>query len=157
VVAVVLVALVVLLAVLLRRRARRLAATTWRRTVQPALDDARLARESLLSANAVSVDPQIRGAVEVQVDRAARALEQTAMAAPDEVAQQITGSVATALRGLAFAVEADRLLRQGAAAPTGVQLAQADEARRSRLAELDGALARLAAHLGTIAPDRNVG
>jgi len=157
VVAVVLVALIILLAALLRRRARRLAATTWRRTVQPALDDARLARESLLSANAISADPQMRGAVEVQVDRAARALEQTATAAPDEVAQQITGSVATALRGLAFAVEADRLLRQGAAVPTGVQLAQADEARRSRLAELDGALTRLAARVGTIAPGRHAG
>lgn len=155
--AVVLVALIILLAILLSRRSKRLAAGTWRRSVQPALDDARLARETLLSANAVSEDAQLRGAVDVQVDRAARALEHAGQRAPDEAAQQITGSVANSLRGLAFAVEADRLLRHGAAAPSGMQLAQADEARRSRLAELDSALARLAAHLGTMAPDRHAG
>jgi hypothetical protein len=47
------------------------------------------------------------------------------------------------LRGLAFAIEADRLLRHGAGAPTGAQLAEADAARRDREAELDRAIARL--------------
>jgi hypothetical protein len=57
--------------------------------------------------------------------------------------------VAAALRGLAFAVEADRLLRQGTTAPTGTQLAQADEARRARNSELGAALARLSTRIGS--------
>jgi len=145
--AVVIVALIVLLLVLLRRRSAKQAATAWRRTVAPALDDARLARESLLGANAVSDDPQLRGAVEVQVDRASRALEGAAAGAPDEVSQGATSAVSSSLRGLAFAVEADRLLRHGASAPSGAQLAQADEAKRARLAELDTAVSRLAARI----------
>ncbi len=145
--AVVIVALIALLLVLLRRRSARQAAAEWHRAVAPALDDARLARESLLGANAVSDDPQLRGAVEVQVDRAARALEGAAAGAPDEASQGATGAVASSLRGLAFAVEADRLLRHGASAPSGAQLAQADEAKRARLAELDTAVSRLGARI----------
>ena len=145
--AVLIVALIVLLLVLLRRRSAKQAAVAWRRTVAPALDDARLARESLLGANAVSDDPQLRGAVEVQVDRASRALEGAAVGAPDEVSQGATSAVSASLRGLAFAVEADRLLRHGASAPSGAQLAQADEAKRARLAELDTAVSRLAARI----------
>ena len=49
-------------------------------------------------------------------------------------------TAAGALRGLAFAIEADRLLRHGTAAPTGMQLAEADEARRARSTELSAAL-----------------
>ncbi len=56
-------------------------------------------------------------------------------------------TAAGALRGLAFAIEADRLLRHGSGAPTGVQLAQADQARRDRDGELQGALSRLQAHV----------
>ena len=47
---------------------------------------------------------------------------------------------ADSLRGLAFAVEADHLMRSGGATPTGAQLASADSARRSRSAELNAAL-----------------
>ena len=72
-------------------------------------------------------------------------------AAPDPAAGGSASTAAVALRGLAFSIEADRLLRNGAAAPTGVQLAQADEARRARDAELQGALARLQAHV--VPPD----
>jgi hypothetical protein len=147
VILVILVALIVLLAVLLRRRLANQKATAWHRSAAPALDDARLARESLLSASAVSSDPQLRGAVEAQVDRASRALEEAAATAPDQDDQRATNAVASSLRGLAFAVEADRLLRHGAGSPTGLQLAQADDARRSRLAEFDTAVSRLAARV----------
>lgn len=121
----------------------------WRRLVVPAVSDAQLARESLLSGNAVSDDAEVRGAVAVQVERAAAALEGAARTPPDPAAGSLAGSAAGALRGLAFAVEADRLLRHGTAAPTGVQLAQADEARRARAAELNTSLARLSARIGT--------
>jgi hypothetical protein len=148
IVAVVVVLAVILLLVLLSRRKRRQAQAAWRRSVLPAVSDAHLARDSLLSPSAMSDDPELRGSVELQVDRAARALEQAALTAPDEVGQNAANSVARSLRGLAFAVEADRLLRHGAGAPTGTQLAEADDARRSRLAEVDSSLARLSAQLG---------
>ncbi len=148
---VVLALLVLLVALLYRARARRAASDVWRRRAVPALSDARLARESLLSASAVSEDPELRGAVAAQVERAATALEQAGRSAPDPVAGTSATTAAGALRGLAFAIEADRLLRQGERAPTGIQLAQADEARRARDAELQRALAGVAAH---VAPAR---
>lgn len=147
IVVLVLAILLVLLLMAARRRKAREAA--WRRDVVPALSDAQLARESLLSANATSEDAAVRGAVAVQADRAAAALDGAARRAPDPEAGSLATSAAGSLRGLAFAVEADRLLRQGSTAPTGVQLAQADEARRARTAELNAALARLSARIGS--------
>ena len=47
---------------------------------------------------------------------------------------------ADSLRGLAFAIEADHLMRSGGQTPTGEQLASADSARRNRSAELNAAL-----------------
>ena len=99
--------------------------------------------------------PTLRGAVDVQVERAAVALERVARAAPDPQAAGLATEAAGSLRGLAFAVEADRLLHQGASAPTGVQLAEADEARRARNSELSAALSRLSTRIG--APPRSRG
>ncbi|MBF6555398.1 MAG: hypothetical protein IVW52_04400 [Acidimicrobiales bacterium] len=144
-----LVAAIVLVALLLRSRKRRGLEDDWHRAVVPALSDAQLARQSLVSGNAVSDDAQLRGAVEVQVEKAASALEHTTSAAPDPQAAALATSAATALRGLAFAIEADRLLHHGASPPSGLQLAQADEARRARNTELSTALARLSARIGS--------
>jgi hypothetical protein len=146
---VVLAVAVVLVGLLIRSRNKKGVETEWRRTVVPALSDAQLARESLLSGNAASDDPQVRGAVEVQVEKAAVALERAVPASPDPSAGSLASSAAGALRGMAFAIEADRLLRHGTSAPSGTQLAQADEARRARSAELDTALARLSARIGS--------
>ena len=134
--------LIGLVIALLVSRNRKTALDAWRRRALPALSDARLAREALLSPSALSDDAELRGAVSVQAERAAVALEQAASTAPDPAAGGSATTAAGALRGLAFSIEADRLLRNGAAAPTGVQLAQADEARRDRDAELQGALTR---------------
>ena len=139
--------LIALVIVLLVSRNRKSALDAWRRRALPALSDARLAREALLSPSAMSDDAELRGAVSVQSDRAATALEQAGTTAPDPAAGGSATTAAGALRGLAFAIEADRLLRHGAAAPTGAQLAQADQARRDRDAELQAALARLQTHV----------
>jgi hypothetical protein len=139
--------LIALVIVLLVSRNRKSALDAWRRRALPALSDARLAREALLSPSATSDDAELRGAVSLQSDRAATALEQAGTTAPDPAAGGSATTAAGALRGLAFAVEADRLLRHGAAAPTGTQLAQADQARRDRDAELQAALARLQTHV----------
>ncbi len=146
---VVLVVAVLVVALLLRSRKKKATETQWRRVAVPAVSDAQLARESLLSGNALSADAELRGAVSVQAERAAVALDHAATSAPDPQAASSAAAAAGALRGLAFAVEADRLLRQGSSAPTGVQLAQADEARRARHTELNSALARLSARLGS--------
>jgi hypothetical protein len=140
---------IVLIIVLLAARKRRGLEADWRRAVIPALSDAQLAREALLSGNAVSDSAEVRGAVSVQVERAGVALDRAARGAPDPEAATTASSAAGSLRGLAFAIEADRLLRHGSASPTGEQLAQADEARRARTGELNTALARLSTRIGS--------
>ena len=144
---VVLVALIGLVILLMVSRNKKSALDAWRRRTRPALSDARLAREALLSPTAVSDDAELRGAVAAQVERASIALEQAGSGAPYPPAGGSAVTAAGSLRGLAFAIEADRLLRHGVGAPTGVQLAQADQARRDRDAELQGALARLQTHV----------
>jgi hypothetical protein len=103
---------------------------------------AELARDLVLNQSP-SDDPQRRASVAVQVDEAAGSLEQLAGSAVDESEGALSGRSASSLRGLAFAVEADHLMRSGGENPTGAQLAAADEARRSRMAELDSALRQL--------------
>jgi hypothetical protein len=149
IVIVVLVLAIGLVVLVLAARRRRGVEAAWRKAVVPALSDAQLARASLLSGNAVSDDAEVRGAVAVQVERAAVALEHTVATAPDAEAGGMATTAASALRGLAFAIEADRLLRQGTAAPSGMQLAEADEARRARSSELTSALVRLSARIGS--------
>jgi ABC-type Na+ efflux pump permease subunit len=149
IVIVVLVVLIVAVALLLASRKKRAVETDWRRAVVPAFSDAQLARDALLTGNAESADPEVRSAVSVQVDRAANALDRSVPSAPDEQAGAMATAVAAGVRNLAFAIEADRLLRHGTSAPTGMQLAQADEARRSRGAELDTAMARLSARIAS--------
>jgi Subtelomeric Variable Open Reading frame len=146
---VVLVLAIVLVILLLAARRRRGVEEAWRKAVVPALSDAQLARESLLSDNAVSGDAEVRAAVTVQVDRAASALDHTAASAPDSEAGSMARTAAEALRGLGFAIEADRLLRHGTASPTGTQLAEADAARRARSGELTAALVRLSTRIGS--------
>ena len=136
-------------ALVLASRKKRGAEAEWRRTVVPALSDAQLAREALLSGNAESEDPEVRGAVAVQVERAAAALDRSVRRPPTSRPGPWPRPAAEAVRDLAFAIEADRLLRHGTAAPSGMQLAQADEARRSRASELNTALARLSARVST--------
>ena len=114
----------------------------WDRSVGPALTAAELARELILSQTEAD-DAQHRATVAVQVDDAVDGLERAAAAAPDDVHRSLTMRCANSLRGLAFAVEADHLLRSGGKTPTGEQLASADSARRNRSSELNAALENL--------------
>jgi hypothetical protein len=83
--------------------------------------------------------------VGVQVDEAVSALDRAAANAPSDEERLLASRSSESLRGLAFAVEADHLLRSGGGSPTGEQLAAADAARRNRAAELDAALNQLRA------------
>jgi len=80
-----------------------------------------------------------------RVDEAVTGLERAGAAAPDEEMRGLCVRGAESLRGLAFAVEADHLMRSGGEHPTGEQLAAADAARRNRAAELEAALRELKA------------
>ena len=144
VLAVVLVAVIVTVLVLaLRRRNRLEAEATWRRQTAGVLDGARLARELLPASGRDIPDPVRWQVVRDQVEAAAVDLERAAASAPAPDAAGAAGTTADALRNLVFALEADRLLRDGTRPPTPEALAQADATCRARAAELDAGLARL--------------
>ncbi|HXW33302.1 MAG TPA: hypothetical protein VEJ87_01905 [Acidimicrobiales bacterium] len=154
VIAVVLAAAVVALIVfIVRRRARLRADKNWRPGALAALDDARLAQQLMAGARPETDDAEHRAAVSLRVEQAAQALDRSSAAAPDDEARRETRAAADALRGTMFSLEADRLLRDGVHAPSAEQLAQADQARRSRAAELDSALSALAQRLGRSSAD----
>jgi hypothetical protein len=139
--------LAILLVVLLISRTKRQGRVTdWRRLVTPAITEAELARD-LVQSQAPTDDAERRASVNVQVDAAVTSLERAAASAPDEGLAGLCSRCAESLRGLAFAVEADHLMRSGGEHPTGAQLAAADAARRSRAAELETALGELKAAL----------
>jgi len=136
----VVIALAALLVGLLIARTRRQGReVNWDRSVGPAVTAVELARELILSQTNAD-DAQRRATVAVQVDDAVDGLERAAAAAPDETHRALCMRCADSLRGLAFAVEADHLMRSGGQTPTGEQLASADSARRNRSAELNRAL-----------------
>jgi len=142
--AVVIVLAVVLVALLIARTRRQGREADWQRSVGPAVAAAELARDLVLSQTDAD-DQQRRASVGVQVDEAVTGLERAAATAPDEASNGLTTRAAESLRGLAFAVEADHLMRSGGEHPTGDQLASADAARRNRAAELAAALEQLKA------------
>jgi hypothetical protein len=102
-----------------------------------------LARDLALNTGSAPDTAERRAALQRQVDAAAGGLAAVASSAPEEAQRIAASSSADALRGLMFAFEADRLLRDGAHPPTGEQLAQADQAVQDRRAQLDAALAAL--------------
>jgi hypothetical protein len=135
--------LAILLVIFLISRAKRQGRVTdWQRLVTPAITAAELARD-LVQSQAPTDDAERRASVNAQVDAAVTGLERAAASAPDERLAGICSRCAESLRGLAFAVEADHLMRSGGERPTGAQLASADAARRSRAAELETALGEL--------------
>lgn len=145
----VLLGVVILLAIglvvlLIARTKRQGRAANWQRLTTPAIAAAELARDLVLSQTETD-DAQRRASVTVQVDEAVSSLERAAASAPDEEHAALCTRCAESLRGLAFAVEADHLMRSGGQHPTGEQLAAADAARRNRSVELEGALRDLKA------------
>ena len=128
-----------LIGLLIARTRRQGREVDWDRSVVPAVTAAELARELILSQTNAD-DAQHRATVAVQVDDAVDGLERAGAAAPDETHRALCMRCADSLRGLAFAVEADHLMRSGGQTPTGEQLASADSARRNRSAELNRAL-----------------
>lgn len=104
----------------------------------PAITAAELARD-LVQSQTPTNGAERRANVNAQVDAAVTSLERAAASAPDERLAALCSRGAKSLRGHAFAVEADHLMRSGGEHPTGAQLASADAARRNRAAELEAA------------------
>jgi hypothetical protein len=140
--AVVIAILALFVGLLIARSRRQGRVVDWDHSVRPALTAAELARELVLSQTQAD-DAQHRATVAAQVNDAVEGLERAAAAAPDEAHRSLCKRCANSLRGLAFAVEADYLMRSGGKTPTGEQLASADSARRNRSAELNAALQEL--------------
>ena len=128
---------------LVSRRNRKRALLAWRSGAESALDSARLARTLLPAAGQELPDPAHWQAVHERVEAAAQSLDQSATRAPTPEGGAAARTAADKLRGLWFALESDRLLREGTPPPTPEQLAQADTVTRARSAEVDAALTQL--------------
>jgi hypothetical protein len=128
---------------LVTRRNRTKALAAWRHDTESSLDSAHLARTLLPAAGQDVPDPAHWQAVHERVEQAAQSLDQSGTRAPTPEGAVAARTAADKLRGLWFALESDRLLREGAQPPTPEQLAQADTVTRARGSELDAALADL--------------
>lgn len=143
---VVLVLLIILVVVLfVRSRSRRRALEAWRQEAKPVLTQATLVRDRLVGPQ--PQDPAGRAATTEQLQSITGSLARIADSAPSDEATAAANVVGENLRGLSFALEAADLLRSGPVAPTGEQLAQADQTSRTQLGQLDAAIAGLRAHV----------
>ena len=136
-------AIIGLIVWLVSRRNRKRALVAWRSGAESALDSANLARTLLPAAGQDVPDSAHWQAVHERVETAAQSLDQSAGRAPTPEGAQASRTAADKLRSLWFALESDRLLREGTTPPTPEQLAQADTVTRARGSELDTALADL--------------
>jgi hypothetical protein len=140
--------LLVVLAVVLifRSRSRRRAGESWSREAQPILAQATMVRDRL--AGAQQRDPAERAAINEQLESVTSSLTRIANSAPTDEAAAAANVLGENLRGFSFAQEASDLLRSGPVPPSGEQLARADQASRTQLAQLDAALDGLRAQVG---------
>ncbi len=141
--------LALLIGVLVAGRRRRRANSAWLPSARTALDGAVAARDLLLSEPA-DADAATHEAIRAKVSEAARMLDGASARGPDDEARTASHDAAEELRGLLFAVEAQRLLPSGRTPPTADQLAQADLQRRTRESELERALVRLGRRVRTV-------
>ena len=131
--------LALVIVLILIARSRRAARAAWTAIARPALQEVASVRD-LLQDPETRATTEGRESVDSQVSRAANTLDQLLTTAPDDASRIATSTTASSLRGLLFAVEAERLLLSGDRPPTADQLADADEAHRTRLRDLDTAL-----------------
>lgn len=108
---------------------------------EPVLAQATMVRDRL--AGAQQQDPAARAAITEQLQSVTSSLTRVANSAPTDESTAAANVVSENLRGLSFAQEASDLLRSGPVAPSGEQLARADQALRTQLAQLDAAIARM--------------
>jgi hypothetical protein len=139
----VLAVVIALMVLLVNRRHRNKAIASWRSEAAGALDAARLAQDLLPPTGQEIGDSEHWASVQGRAAAAAQTLDTLAANAPADDARRAAAGAAAAMRGLVFALDSDRLLRDGTQPPTGAQLADADAATRARSSELRQALAGL--------------
>jgi hypothetical protein len=137
---------VLALILVLRSRSRRRTSETWKIEAEPVLTQVAMIRDRLVTAQ--GQDSAGRSAINEQLQSVTSSLARVANSAPTEELTAAANAVGENLRGLSFAQEASDLLRAGPTAPSGEQLARADEASRTQLTRLDAAMASLRAQMG---------
>lgn len=149
VVALVLIAAALIGALIVARRRAAKNKDTWSAAAFSTLRDAELTRDQLEgeARPGQPEDPVRRRTVGDNVNRVAGRLEQLAAEAPNDDAKARASAVATSMRGFLYALTSDELLRSAPQTPTPDQLAAADEARRTRAADLDRSLGDLRAYV----------
>ena len=140
--------LALLIGLLVASSRRRRANRAWVPTARTALDGAVAARD-LLRAEPADADAATHESIRLRVGEAAAMLDRVSTSAPDQEGRTASHDTAEELRGLLFAIEAQRLLPTGRLPPTAEQLAQADLQRRTRESELEAALVRLGRRIRT--------
>ena len=143
--AIVLLLAAVLVAVLIGRSRRTGSGKRLAALGAPGLGGGRTGPGSGPVADRATTTPSAGPASASRWRRPSTAWSGSASSAPDDLGRNIAARSAESLRGLAFAVEADHLMRSGGEHPTGEQLAAADATRRGRAAELEANLLELKA------------
>jgi hypothetical protein len=144
----VLVAIALIALLVLLTRSRNRAKREWKNAAASSLRDADLVRDMLAGeARPGEAEEATRvAAVRDNVERVAARFDQLASTAPNDDMRTGSTSVANALRGYFFALEAEQLLHGAPTSPTADQLAAADATKRARNTELQTALEKVRAY-----------
>jgi hypothetical protein len=134
-------------------RKRRRVLTAWQAETRSAVEAATVAAALIPDHGGQLADLEHWAVVKSQVEEAAASLEAAGSRAPSADAAVSARTAAQTLRDAAFAVESDRLLREGEA-PTPSELTDADAAIRHRSAEIHGLLDGLAVLVNPQTPTR---
>ena len=98
--------------ILLNRRSRQRALRAWREKTRGTFEAALLVQRLLPTSGGDTSPPAHWEAVRTRINEAANSLDRAAVEAPTNEARGAASSCADALRAAAFAVDADRLLRE---------------------------------------------
>jgi hypothetical protein len=137
------VAVIVITVLLVARRRARRRLVAWQGATESALTSALLARDLLPTAGRNITDAAHWQSVRDREEQAAQGLDVAAGKAPTPVTEHAATDAAQALRSVTFALEAARLLEDGASPPTAEQLAEADTTTHAGQVEMRAALERL--------------
>ena len=135
--------------ILLNRRSRQRVLRAWRQKTRGTLEAVLLVQRLLPTSGGDTSPPAHWEAVRTRITEAANSLDRAAADAPNNETRRAASSCADALRAAAFAVDADRLLRESGRSPTASELADADIAIRQSSVAVQGSLERLGAFVGT--------
>jgi hypothetical protein len=149
-------ALAVVLVIVMASKKRSAIFESWRQSTLPLLAEVRLTG-SMVVDGASSASADHRADVQAEVDRTVSALATAAVSAPEGEPKTATNALREALLGLAFAVEASRLVHDPRHSPTATELRDAAEAVTTRQRGFDSAFTRLETLVTPPAPDVGVG